>query len=189
LRLNGNGLGATIESHVPGRVRARLPRENRGHDILQEIHDILSDVEGILSVVMNPRTGSVLVNYDPDRLDFDALVQLARAAGIIRSPSEPRTHNEKRPWPHRSESAERLISGFRTLDRRIHLATNGAMDLKMLIPLVLVGISLGRAIARRDKGAIPTHVLLWYAYNIFMQWNQPSQPCASSGTGQNVTSG
>lgn len=66
-----------ITSFIEGRVRLR-------HDAFKDaarvamINQILPGLPGILEVVANSRTGSLLIHYDCDELDRDAVLALLR---------------------------------------------------------------------------------------------------------------
>src|SRR3984957_8140789 len=58
-----------VEHSVPGRVRMKIPAGKGNPELLKEISDMFSAIPGIEGVVVNPTTGSVLLNYDVDRHD------------------------------------------------------------------------------------------------------------------------
>ena len=81
--------------HVPGRLRLRGPRLEGNAERFDRLRVTLSAAPGVHSVEMRPRTGSVVVHYDPERADPEALVSLAADqaqplgdASVRRDPSQ-----------------------------------------------------------------------------------------------------
>jgi hypothetical protein len=175
MEMTTRNLTASVESHIPGRLRIRLHRRHRCAEVLAEVHEVLKDIEGIVEIVCNSKTGSVLVNYDPDAVEMDELMEVGRLANLVLN-TKPLTagHDETESW-HRSTAAQRMVLAFRAWDRELHVATGGLIDLKLLIPLTLAGISVAKLILREDKTPVPWHVLLWYAYSVFIHMNRPME--------------
>jgi Cu2+-exporting ATPase len=77
-------LGAALVHSLPGRARFRVsPPELRLYQH-SEIARITADTDGVLSVSVNPRSGSVLVYYDP------SVISLSGVAAVLRGLAAPR---------------------------------------------------------------------------------------------------
>ncbi len=73
-----------IISAIPGRVRLKVTRKRGMIEEMQQIADALTARAGVGDVQVNSQTGSLLVNYDPERGSLDDL----------RSALRPRTSRE-----------------------------------------------------------------------------------------------
>ena len=65
-----------ITSFVDGRVRLRHPSLKRAEDA-ELVRGFLASLPGILRVTVNSRTGSLLLEYDPDQISREDLLALA----------------------------------------------------------------------------------------------------------------
>ena len=72
-----------ITSFVDGRVRLRHPSLKRAEDA-EQVRGFLASLPGILRVTVNSRTGSLLLEYDPDQDQPGGLVGPCRAVGGFR---------------------------------------------------------------------------------------------------------
>lgn len=65
---------------VPGRIRVRIPAIRRNPYQAEEIRNLL-DFDGVQTVAINHLTGSVVVLYDPERLDPASLLGVLSEKG------------------------------------------------------------------------------------------------------------
>ena len=65
-----------ITSFVDGRVRLRHPSLKRAEDA-EQVRGVLASLPGMLRVTVNSRTGSLLLEYDPDQISREDLLALA----------------------------------------------------------------------------------------------------------------
>ena len=165
--------GCAVESSLPGRMRMRLPQPRRRESIAARVRSDLGHVEGVRNVLVNILTGSVLVLYDPDALDADELVDAARDADIVSDVGGAAEAVEEAPWPEVSALGKQIVNWVRELDRSIRQASGGLIDLKLLIPLVLLALALARAIASGRRTPMPWYTLMWYAYSTFVHGHSP----------------
>lgn len=172
--MNRNGRGAVVESSVPGRIRLRIPHEQRRMDTISRIESVLWNIEGVADILTNPNTGSMLIRHDPDVIESDRLLDLAKAAHIVSEVADVVGDIEQMPWPQISKSAARAISNFRKFDNTLYRLTGGTVDGKMLIILFLLGAGVTRAFLSNRRMPTPWYSLLWYSYSAFMQWHRPS---------------
>lgn len=171
-----NGRGAAVESYVPGRVRIRLPREKRDESSAAEIQSSVEQVKGVRNVFINPNTGSVLVEYDPGVLDLDKLKRESRLGRIIYDVGDvAEAVYDVEYGMGTSITAEGIIRSFRRFDRNMSRITRGVVDAKTAVPLMLLGMSLGRYFFSQRRIATPWYSLLWYSYSMFMHWNNPNR--------------
>lgn len=65
-----------ITSYIDGRVRLRHPAL-RDEGKIALLRQLASSIPGILEISANPRTGSLLLEYDPEKMNRDSLLELA----------------------------------------------------------------------------------------------------------------
>jgi hypothetical protein len=63
----------TVVHHVPGRLRLRLDPQIRNHPAAGEVASWSGSGAGILATRLNPMARSLIVEYDPKRIDADEL--------------------------------------------------------------------------------------------------------------------
>ena len=73
----------------PGRLRLRLQQVRDEPGFGDQLQQLLTPLEGIRSVRVSRLTGSVLVEFDPDRLDIPSLLDLGRFLGVVPSDLPP----------------------------------------------------------------------------------------------------
>ncbi len=66
-----------ISSFYDGRCRIRHSAL-KNQEMTSNIEGMLSNIDGVLAVTSNPRTGSLLLEYDVDILPTEALLQMAK---------------------------------------------------------------------------------------------------------------
>ena len=69
-----------ITSFVDGRVRLRHPSLKRAEDA-EQVRGFLASLPGMLRVTVNSRTGSLLLEYDPDQISREDLLALRPGQG------------------------------------------------------------------------------------------------------------
>jgi hypothetical protein len=157
---------------VPGRVRIKLdPRalaEERGAH-LQRALLALPDVEEIR---MTPRTGSVVVVYDPDALDTRGLIARVRKARLldIDPPVDDLYGVQQVPLSETARGIRRTFSG---VNAQLSEITAGRWDLRSVVPFALGALALRQLVANPGIiGTAPWYVLAWYAFDSFWKLNQ-----------------
>ncbi|MFZ2039177.1 MAG: HMA2 domain-containing protein [Desulfobacterales bacterium] len=66
--------------HVPGRLRVKIPSLRSNPLKSQQVRELL-DLYGVHAVRVNPLTGSTIVNYDPEQIGAERLLQVLKANG------------------------------------------------------------------------------------------------------------
>jgi len=132
-------------------------------------------IDGVKSMSVNPLTGGVLLEYDPDMIDVGQLIELGRAARIIGTDLNAADSDELVSLLRPSEAAQWIIGSFARLNLDVSRLTTGLFDLKVLIPLGLLGLSLSRSLIGGKRAPAPWYTLLWYSYSMFMHWNNPAR--------------
>jgi hypothetical protein len=74
---------------LPGRLRVRVAAIKKAPEQAAAAERALRQERGILDVTANPVTGSILVQYDPDRTSSEVILARLADRGFPTSSSEP----------------------------------------------------------------------------------------------------
>ena len=118
-----------ITSFVGGRVRLRHPSLKRAEDA-EQVRRFLASLPGMLRVTVNSRTGSLLLEYDPDQISREDLLALAGQWAAFAS-----AQDEAAPRKRRFDRA-----------RAIRFTNRGM--------LATLGASLAFGLAGRERGHV-----------------------------------
>jgi hypothetical protein len=140
-----------IAHQIPGRIRMKVPSAKGNPEQLEGYKEILSAIPGIESIDVNPDTGSIVLRYDPDAHD-------SFHAGFHQHLHE---HHGHRPRPtneidalankieqeaeylaEHSELARAFVEMCRSADRQIKVHSHNMLDLKMLLAIGVIGVTV-----------------------------------------------
>jgi len=158
--------------HHPGYLRIRagafLQKDNAS-PIVTAARTAAEGVPGFRSWLLNPKTGSVVLQYDPGALEADDLLKhIAKRAGF--RGVEIATRNKM--------TRQEVVSGFLDMVQGINRAadrlTGGRADLRELGPAALAAISVVSFILNDNRGRLPQwSSALYHSYRVFMHWHRP----------------
>jgi hypothetical protein len=155
---------------LPGRLRFRGLARAGGEDLAEAI----GGLAGVRGCSWSPRTGSILVLFEPETIAAEAIIQaVARQAGIDESLVADLAH--ERPTGVRQGQvtfAAGVHETFGELDRRVHRITRGVAGLGALLPLVLT-VWAAREIVLGRTAPLAWSTALWYAHGLFRDYNSP----------------
>jgi hypothetical protein len=185
-----------IEHQVPGRVRMKIPAGKGNPELLKQISDVFAVIPGIEGIVVNPTTGSVVLNYDTDRHNefHDALKEQHQAHnamhGAVANGSmhgadtelDKLTNSieaEAEFLAQHSHSARAVVDFVKMLDREVKRATNNNIDLKIVFAVGIIGLTVFEVGA---TAATPVWVTLAiFTVNHFIQLHeQTAHPHAAT---------
>jgi hypothetical protein len=148
-----------------GRLRLRVNgRTDEVRDVLQSVER--ATAESPVMVTTNQRTRSVLVAWDASEVQPDQVLELLRGANsALRDLTFGSGHVHRGGRSVVAEVIERRLS---RANRRVHGATEGTLDLRMLVPLTLAALSI-RQFLRTGPRLVnaPWYVLAYYAFDTF----------------------
>ena len=141
-----------VAHQVPGRVRMKVASAKGNPELLKQIGETFSTIPGIERVSVNPATGSVVLHYDTDRHDefHGGLERHYQSAGI-QCCSPPNTEidvlankiaDEADFLAQNSQSARAIVDLFKKCDREIKLASGNMVDLKIVLALGIIGVTV-----------------------------------------------
>ena len=128
-----------VTSFIDGRVRLRHPAL-RNAATADMVASMVSGVDGVESVQVNPRTGSLLIFYDAEKLSREKLLELAKQGA-------PLLPEEKKAPSGRECSVISFL-----LSRRAARLANRAMFVSLLCSLA--GAASGMGAVHRVTGAV-----------------------------------
>ena len=170
---------------VPGRIRLRIPRIKNDCDYAANVRVRLGALPGITSVEANPVTGSVVVTYDDAETSLPDLVpDLSEEFHRHLFPDVDRSQIESMlcASPNGSTTApplaRRIYSVLGTVDHGLGLATGGSLDLRVLLPVSLFVLGIGRLLSHSNVPTPTWFDLLWFSFGTFVALNAPSAPVA-----------
>ena len=176
-QVSANGtrpISARLLSQTPGRVRLLLAPEFRQAEQMKRIASVLCERLKIYRVRTNVAIGSITIFYPEEGSSLAQIGSLLSDLGVIFPAQSP----EKSLTDNQSEAAAALTTEAAALNQRCFNATDGAVDLRFLIPLGLSAIALRQLLVHGlQLGAIPWYVLGWYAFDSFVKFHfsSPSQ--------------
>ena len=174
--------GATTAARIrvahatPGRFRLQISPAHRTPETLAEIQQRLDVTPGVTSTRVKPETGSVVVQHRLDAAFDDILERAGLSEQLLVEALPPRLRTLARS--EGSHLAHGVTDWFFDLDARLSRASGGWLDLKMAIPLTLLGTAAWRFAATASEGTawleMPPLAVLYYAFDSFVKLHQPS---------------
>jgi Heavy metal associated domain 2 len=168
---------AYVHHHIPGRLRIRVPAAKGEEELLRELSLAIAKAPGISEVEYNQVTGSILIQYSPQKhgtLDsLDAEMAASEVPIVVKKilPDQRPSHDRRPRRSRRSLAARKVDSFFTQLDNEIRTATDDEFDLKFILPLV-VGV-LGIFSYRRSSAAPLWLTLMIFAFHSFLNLHTP----------------
>ena len=158
--------------HHPGYVRVRADVFLEPEDdspVVMAARTAAEAVPGFRSWSLNPKTGSVVIEYEPGAVEADDLLRhIAKSAGL--QGVETATRNKV--------NRQELVSGFldtvQGVNRVVSQLTGDRADLRELTPIALAAISVVSFVLNDERGRLPQwSSALYHSYRVFMHWHRP----------------
>ncbi len=166
---------ARVVHHVPGRLRIKLMGVPLEAGYLADVQRVLGTLPGVSSVHVNPASASIVVAYAPSDAAFGArLAQSSDVASWLSLESEDATLVEIHEaltagvhyLEHHSRLAESIVGTAEQMDFNLRRASDGFLDLKVLLPLGLAVVtSLHKS---RNRGTPVWLSVSTFAFNAFL---------------------
>jgi hypothetical protein len=145
--------------HHPGRLRVRAEAFRAG-DAADRVRAALDAEPGITAILHNPKTGSLLVEYQPGHADPEELLRCIAEAADLDMPTDER--------PRGKEPALVAIDTTRELNELVHELTGQRADLRTLVPAGMAALAVYSFAVQGDRLPRWDNLLYW-SYNIFSQ--------------------
>jgi len=158
--------------HHPGYLRIRADaflQAEEDNPIVTAARTAADTAPGFRSWSLNPKTGSVVIQYEPGAVEADDLLKhIAKCAGFQGVEIATRTKANR----------QELVSGFldtvQGINRAIDQLTGGRADLRELAPAALAAVSIISFVLNQNRGRLPEWSgALYHSYRVFMHWHRP----------------
>jgi hypothetical protein len=166
---------ARIVHQVPGRIRIKVTGAREDSEYFAVVRRLISELSGVESVRVNATSSSIVVAYNPSNLVFhfrlresekvSEWLDLTGGDGMIAAMDDAVTTGIRYLERH-SRLAESVVSTAEQLDTSLRRASDGYLDLKVLLPLgIAAATSLHKA---RGKGTPMWMTMGIFAFNAFL---------------------
>jgi Heavy metal associated domain 2 len=149
--------------HHPGRLRVRASifrHIGEGAAVSARVLEALGAMVGVTRCEHNARTGSLLIEYEPDLAEPDAIAAcIADTAGIARADTGAMVHRD----PGRF-----VIDAAREINDVVHELTGFRADLRTMIPAGLAATAAFAFAQQKGKRLPRWDNLLYWSYNVFV---------------------
>ncbi len=157
---------------VPGRVRVKLDPDALTEETAPRLQVALLALPEIEAVQTTPRTGSVVIIYDPEALDVDRLIARLREAKVLAldPPSDNPYGGQRKPM---SQTARGIHRTFHDVDMQLSQITKGRWDLRSVMPFAMGALALRQLVTNPAAiASAPWYVFAWYAFDSFWKLNE-----------------
>lgn len=149
---------ALIVHAIPGRIRLRILDRKKDVAYFKKLLTTMSDISGVAKLVINPRTASIFIEYDPEATD--TLNQFLEANVFFTVSRPDKQKPDVKPKP--------ASIGLGQMFSESGLATKPDIPPAMLMSIGLAGWSCYKLL-RGEWKSPAWYVTLWYAYNFYKE--------------------
>lgn len=154
-----------VAHHHPGRLRVRARALEGDAQLRRVACAAIGGHEGVRSA-LDTETGSILVEYDPERVDAGALLSaIAEATALTVALPEPQ------PRPA-GATAHEVFEAARALDRHVARWTGGRVDLRVAVPATLGVASVASLLLSAQARTPRWDNLLYWGFTLFHTLNE-----------------
>jgi hypothetical protein len=133
--------------------------------------DAVEAISGVTGCRWSPRTRSLLIRYEPERVSAAELAaSVAQHVGLA---SAPVTVEQRESLATRVHAGSSLATGVKAavveIDERVQRATRGVVGFSGLLVVSLTAWALGEMVRGRAR-PIAWSTALWYAHGLFRDY-------------------
>jgi len=158
--------------HHPGYLRVRVAAflgQDDASPVVTAARSAAEAVPGFRSWTLNPKTGSVVIQYDPGAVEPDDLLKHIAKNGGFRG-----VEIATRTKVNRQELVSNFLDTVEGINRAVDRLTGGRADLREITPVALAAVSVVSFILDQNRGRLPEWSgALYHSYRIFMHWHRP----------------
>jgi len=171
-------------AHVsPGRVRLKVPHAKRNPELATTLDQRLSAVQGVTQVETSLLTGSIVILFDAAEAALDDIMPgVAEVLGAVLPGLESEViaglvHPSGNGASTVTPLAGHITGWLGSVDRQMGTASAGAVDLRVLVPLSLFFLGMGRLVLAEQAPFPSWYDLLWFSFGTFVALNPvPAAP-------------
>ena len=158
--------------HHPGRLRVRADAFREKPELVVMVREAVLGLPGITSFNHSPRTGSLLIEYEPGSTEPDDVVERIANAADLERPDEETVRARRRP------PATVVVRAARELNALSMDLTGSQVDLRTLVPTALAALSAYAFVYGKGPRLPRWDNLLYWSYNIFvsLHWREVDGP-------------
>ncbi len=169
--------GIKVVHAIPGRIRLKVSQIRENPLFADQIEQRLATIPGVQKVTINPLTSSVLVLYDTAVVASpESLQALAGPLSLLFPGLTAKDLETVQTMATNGTGAvPPLAAGIRTffssLNTKLSTTTDGAADLKLVLPLALFALGI-RSLLVSEKRLFPTwYDFFWFALGTYFMLN------------------
>jgi hypothetical protein len=178
---------AQVAHHIPGRLRLKVARLKTTPELAEELLRELGNLDEILKVRVRPVAESVLVHYTANGRESDTILA---TVGSVLEITERQAPLRSPPVPPPPDVSVGEIAGewaherWRRLDQGLLRVSDGALDMRTLVPLFFLYLAVRQFLIQPNLSAIPWYTALYWAYQSFNRYYGRPTPPPRSGWSQ-----
>jgi hypothetical protein len=178
-RTGAGGDRLEILSHCPGRLRVRARVFRVLPEVAKDVAALLGEEAAVLGVQISPVTGSMVISYDPLRLELPSLVsRLVRSAGLHGIKADV-SEDDLAGGTQGARVRQRAASFNEALGK----LTTGSLDMRTAVPGTLV--AGGLAVLLFGQRQTPQwYDLMFWAFVTFVNLNPANTTTMAANHGQ-----
>jgi hypothetical protein len=160
---------------MPGRMRLKVLGAPAAPDFFATVKKLIAGLQGVQAVRVNAASSSIVIDYSPadtvfhfrllDDPDLNNWLSLEGDDALLAGIDEALTTGSHYLTRH-SRLAEGIVSSAQQLDSRLRRASDGYLDLKLLLPLAFAAATSMRQ--ARGRGTPMWLTLGTFAFNSFL---------------------
>jgi hypothetical protein len=156
-----------VVSSTPERTRLRVSRKRRNPEEMARIAKALKAHSEVHDVRTNVETGSIVVHHAHNDNSLDEISAVLQDLGVILGSA---IDVDLPSSEGKSEVATTLTDAISDLNDRVGTATDGVVDLRMLVPAGFAALALRQLLENGwEIETIPWYALAWYAFDSFIK--------------------
>lgn len=155
---------AEVAHAVHGRVRLKIPAAKYNPVLLDQVKAAFIGLPGVDGIETKPKSGSVVIYYDREHHPelaslFKTMSQTPAAPVAVDHPAAPEAIKPRKPPSNKVDEltgnieaeaeflaehsmiARSVVDAIKELDRQIKRSTNNNIDLKIMVPVALAGVT------------------------------------------------
>ena len=156
--------------HHPGylRIHAAEFMQPAGGAVVAEAQTAAESIPGVRSWSHNPKTGSVVIEYDPGTLEADDLLKhIANSVGFRG------VENATSRRMDRQELVSVFLDTVQDVNQVVRQLAAERADLRELVPAALAVTSVVSFVLNDNRGRLPHWSnAAYHSYRIFMHWHR-----------------
>jgi hypothetical protein len=132
----------------------------------------------VREVEVNSKTGSIYIRFDPENPVADMLEEVRGLGYAVEDAFS--SHHLLPPMPP-SLGARQVQQALRQANARVHIATDGLVDLRLVVPGAVAVLALTRMISDfQSIRKAPWYQLLYYALDSFYKLHAVVEPAVQA---------